>query len=212
VSATRPVIVLGAGGHAKVVIATLKAAGVEIIGVTDPDSKTHGQSILGVPVLGGDELAMKHKQGEIELVNGIGSTRPSPKRRHIFERFKRAGYGFHAVVHPSAVIGEETDIGEGAQIMAGAVVQPGCRIGVDAIVNTHASVDHDCVIGAHAHVAPGAVLGGGVTIGDGAHVGAGSTVIQNVSIGAGALVAAGAAVVANVVAGGNVAGVPARQM
>lgn len=211
-SATRPVIVLGAGGHAKVVIAALKAAGVEIIGVTDPDSKTHGQSILGVPVLGGDELAMNRKQGEIALVNGVGSTRPSPRRREVFERFKQAGYSFRAVVHPSAVVGEDTDICEGAQIMAGAVVQPGCQIGADAIVNTRASVDHDCVIGAHVHVAPGAVLGGGVTIGDGAHVGTGSTVIQNVSIGAGALVAAGAAVVADVAVGGQVTGVPARQM
>lgn len=211
-SATRPVIVLGAGGHAKVVIATLQAEGVEIVGVTDPDANTHGKSILGVTVLGGDKLAMKRKQGDIALVNGVGSTWPSPKRRQIFERFKQAGYGFRAVVHPSAVVGPEVDIGEGAQIMAGAVVQPGCRIGADAIVNTRASIDHDCVIGAHAHVAPGAVLGGGVTIGDGAHVGAGSTVIQNVSVGAGALVAAGAAVVGDVAAGGQVAGVPARQM
>lgn len=211
-SATRPVIVLGAGGHAKVAIAALQAAGVEIVGAADSDAATHGKSILGVKVLGGDEAVMKRNKDEIALVNGVGSTQPSPRRRDVFERFKQAGYGFRAVMHPSAMVGPEVDIGEGAQIMAGAVIQPGCRIGTDAIVNTRASVDHDCVIGAHAHVAPGAVLGGGVRVGEGAHIGAGSTVIQNISVGAGALVSAGAAVVADVAAGGRVAGVPARKM
>lgn len=206
----RPVIVLGAGGHSKVVIAALKATGIEIVGVTDPDASTHGQSVLGVRILGGDDLAMNRKKGEISLVNGVGSTRPTPGRREVFERFKRAGYDFSVVVHPSAVVGPEVEIGEGAQIMAGAIVQPGCRIGADAIVNTRASVDHDCIVGAHAHIAPGAVLGGGVRVGDGAHVGAGATLIQNVSIGPRALVAAGAVVVADVAADTQVAGVPAR--
>jgi UDP-perosamine 4-acetyltransferase len=208
----RPVIVLGAGGHAKVVIAALKAAGVEIIGVTDPDSKTHGRRVLGVKVLGGDEVAMKRKPDQVVLVNGVGSTRPSPQRRDTFERFKRAGFTFRAVIHPSAVIGPEVEIGEGAQVMAGAVVQPGCRIGHDAIINTRASVDHDCVVGDHAHVAPGVVLGGGVLVGDGAHVGAGATVIQCANIGDGALIAAGATVVADVAAGSSVAGTPATEM
>lgn len=211
-SAGRPIVVLGAGGHAKVVIAALQAAGVEIVGAADRDPAVHDKTILGVKVLGGDETVMKRGKEEIALANGVGSTQPSPERREIFERFKQAGYAFRAVVHPNAVVGPQVEIGEGAQIMAGAVVQPGCRIGDDAIVNTRASVDHDCVIGAHAHVAPGAVLGGGVRVGDGAHIGAGSTVIQNVSIGAGAMVAAGAVVVADVTADARVAGVPAQPM
>ena len=207
-----PVIVLGAGGHAKVVIAALKGSGVTIAGIADLDPATHGRRVLGVPVLGGEKVAMNRKQNEIALVNGVGSTRPSPRRREIFERFKQAGYAFRVVIHPSAVVGEETDIGEGSQIMAGAIVQPGCRIGANTIVNTRASVDHDCVLGAHVHVAPGAVLGGGVSVGDGAHVGAGAKVIQNIELGAGALIAAGATVVSDVPADGCVAGTPARDM
>jgi len=94
--------------------------------------------------------------------------------------------------------------------MAGAVVQAGCRIGENVIVNTRASIDHDCDIEAHAHVAPGAVLSGCVHVGERAHIGAGATVIQGLTIGAGAIVGAGAVVVDGIPDGVTVVGVPAR--
>ena len=162
--AERPVIVLGAGGHAKVVIGALKASGAAILGATDPDEGTHGKSILGVPVLGGDNKVSEHQPDEIALVNGVGSTRVSSLRKEIFDRFTQAGFTFAALLHPSAVIGQETGVSDGAQVMAGAVIQPGCRIGANAIINTGAQVDHDCIIGDHVHVAPGAVLGGGYLV------------------------------------------------
>ena len=207
-----PIIVLGAGGHATVVIDALKAAGARVQGITDLDSGTHGKRILGVPVLGTDDVILENPADGIVLVNGVGSTETSDARTKIYERFCGAGYAFRTVIHPSAIIAESAEISDGAQVMAGAVLQPACRIGANTIVNTRASVDHDCVIGAHVHVAPGAVLGGGVEVGDGVHIGAGATVIQRVKIGAGALVAAGAAVVSDVSPGARVAGVPARDM
>ncbi len=207
-----PVIVLGAGGHAKVVIGALKASGGTILGLTDIDRKTHGKSVLGIPVMGADDKVLGHKPDDIVLVNGVGSTRVSDHRKALYERFLEAGFAFRTVVHPSAIIGEDVEISEGSQVMAGAVIQPACRIGANCIINTRASIDHDCVIGAHSHIAPGAVLGGSVTLGDGVHIGTGATVIQNIEIGAGALVAAGAVVTKNVAGGMRVAGVPAREM
>ena len=205
-----PIIVLGAGGHAKVVIDALQAAGADILGAVDPDGATHGTDILGVSVLGGDGVVQDHAPGAVALINGVGSTKPSSRRKDLYRRFKDAGYAFSSVVHPSAIIGANVEMADGVQVMAGAVVQPGCRIGSNAILNTHASVDHDCAIEAHVHIAPGAVLGGGISIGEGSHIGVGASIIQNIRIGAGVMVAAGAVVVTDFPDGVRIAGVPAR--
>ena len=206
------IIVLGAGGHAKVVIDALQASGAKILCITDPDTKTHGKSVLGVPIFGPDDVVFEHKRDDTKLVNGIGTTRVSDHRKNIFDRFVKAGYSFQSVIHPSAIIGAEVEISDGVQIMAGSVLQAACRIGANTIINTRASVDHDCIIWAHAHIAPGVVLGGGVHIGDGAHIGTGAVVLQNIKIGDNALVAAGATVISNVAPGGRVAGTAARNM
>lgn len=206
----KPVVVIGAGGHAKVLIAALKRLGAHILGVTDADTAVHGQAVLDVPVLGGDETLAAHGPAAVLLVNGLGTVDRTVARRAIYERFAARGYRFATVVDPLALLAGPVEIGEGAQVLAGAVVQPGTRLGVNCIVNTRASIDHDCVIGAHAHIAPGATLSGGVRVGEGAHVGTGAAIIQGIVIGAGVVVGAGAAVIADVPNGTTVAGVPAR--
>ena len=207
-----PVIVVGAGGHAKVVLAALEEAGFEVQGMIDADATRIGRRVLGVPVLGDDGILAGYTGDTIGLVNGIGSTGRADTRIAVFERFHDLGFVFVTIVHPRAFVAADVEIAEGAQVMAGAIIQPGCRIGENAIVNTGARIDHDCIIGAHAHIAPGAVLCGGVTVGRGAHVGAGSTVIQNIEIGPRGLVGAGAVVVAAVGTGSTVVGVPARKV
>ena len=208
---TLPVIVIGAGGHARVLVEALKRAAAEIVGCTDCNSAGQGRG-LGIPLLGSDDAVVRFPSASVRLANGIGSTRDGRVRREVFERFRSQGYRFAEVVHPSAVIAADAVLGEGVQVMAGAVVQPGCRIGVNAIINTRASVDHDCIIGDHVHIAPGAVLAGSVTVGTGAHVGTGATVIQGIAIGAAAIVAAGAVVTDDVAAATTVGGVPARPL
>ncbi|MEX0694477.1 MAG: acetyltransferase [Rhodospirillales bacterium] len=207
-----PVIIIGASGHAKVLVNLLNVLGAEIIGLTDMDNTIHGRRILGHTVLGDDSMISTHRYGTIHLVNGIGSTRPGPVRQEIYNRFSNMGYTFRTCVHPQAIVSPDTILPEGVQIMAGAIVQPGCMIGANSIINTRASVDHDCILGEHVHIAPGAVLGGTVLVGDGAHIGTGATVIEQIRIGEGAMIAAGACVVRDVEAGGLVAGVPAKPM
>ena len=192
----KPVIIIGAGGHAKVVLAALLAMGKQVIGLTDAAAELFNSTILGHAVLGNDQAVLASYGPEaVDLANGLGSTSDTTVRQTVFERFSKMGYIFPPVSHPAAVIAQEVSIGEGAQIMAGAVVQPGTSIAANVIVNTRASIDHDCYIGAHSHVAPGATLSGNVSVGQGCHIGTGAIVIQAICIGANTLVGAGTTVI-----------------
>ncbi len=193
-----PVIVLGGGGHAKVVIDALRRSGAAVIGICDPALEAGSKGPLGVVVEGGDEALGRHPPDTVLLANGIGSTRSTALRRNVFERHAAMRYRFATVIHPSAIVTEDVRIEEGAQVMAGVVVQPGAVLGKNCIVNTRASVDHDCVVGAHAHLAPGVTLSGNVQVGCGAHVGTGASVIQGIRIGRDSLVRAGSVVVSDI--------------
>ncbi len=203
-------VVIGAGGHAGVLIAALKRAGTPPFGCVDPDRTKWRKSLLGIPVLGGDEQLDELRHGaEVQLVNAIGYTRDPAPRREIWERFQGT-HRFAIVRDPTAFVDDSAVLGEGAQVLAVAIVQTGARIGENTIINTGAQVDHDCRIGAHAHVAPGAILSGDVSVGDAALIGAGAVIKHGVSIGRGAVIGMGAVVLRDVADGMRVAGVPAR--
>ncbi len=206
-----PVIIIGAGGHAKVLINALLLSSLEIIGLTDSNPEKHGTFLMDVPIIGDDGEIMRYPADSVRLVNGIGSVNIVLKRRQAYMRFKEQGYCFAEVVHPSAVVASDVVLSEGSQIMAGAVIQPGSSIGVGAIINTGASVDHDCRIGDHAHIAPGVTISGEVEVGENSHIGSGTVIIQGVKIGRECLVAAGSVVVRDVPNGAAVLGVPARE-
>ena len=199
------VVVIGAGGHAKVCIELLRAGGRKVAGVVGPDAAP----VLGAPVLGGDDdLPHLHGEGLREAFVAVGD---NARRVALGRAAQAAGFTLVNAVSPQAVVSPSATLGEGVAVMAGAVVNADARIGDFAVINTRASVDHDSVVEEGAHLAPGATLAGGVRVGAGALVGVNAAVIQAVSIGAGAFVGAGAAVVADVAAGATVIGVPARE-
>lgn len=207
----RPLILLGAGGHAKVLLALARAAGLVVKGLCDPAlAKLGTPDWQGLPVLGGDEFLERLGRVEAGLINGIGQTVGSTLRRQLFERLAAQGFAFPALVHPAAWVAPEVALGQGVQVMAGAIVQPDCRIGENTIINTRASVDHDGRIGKHVHLAPAATLCGGVQVADGVFVGTGATLVQGLSIGAGAVVGAGVTLLRDLPAGARVLGAPAR--
>jgi UDP-perosamine 4-acetyltransferase len=203
-----PVIVVGGGGHAKVLIEALLTMGSDVLGYTDPDESV--KTVSGLSRLGDDQAILKYDPEKLRLVNGVGSTASTSLRRSIYDRFRMKGYRFRIVAHSSAVIASDVLLEDGVQIMAGAVVQPGCRLGTDAIINTGASIDHDCDIGPHVHIAPGAVLSGNVRIEEGVHVGVGAIIIQGVVIGEESVIGAGSVVLQNVPPCATVVGVPGR--
>lgn len=204
---TLPFVVLGAQGHAAVVVELIEAIGGMVAGCVAPP----GQSTpFGLPLLGEDDW-LAGRVGEFRLANGVGSVRDSSVRAKVYRKFRALGFAFPPLVHPSANVSPSAVIAEGAQLMRGALIQARVRIGENTIVNTGAIIDHDCVLEAHVHVAPGAALSGGVKLGAGAHVGTGARLIQNLAIGAGAIIGAGAVVLTNVPEDETVVGVPARK-
>jgi UDP-perosamine 4-acetyltransferase len=202
------IVIVGAGGHGKVLADALLARGEAVAGFVDADSRLHGGTMFGLPVLGDD--------GSVEpgwlLVNGIGSVGRPETRMRVERSFGQRGFCFLTVIHPSASVARGVSLGEGCQIMAGAVIQADAVLGRGVIVNTRASVDHDCHLGDFVHVAPGATLSGGVQVGEASHIGSGAVVIEGVRVGRDCLVAAGAVVTQDIPDGQRVAGVPARVM
>lgn len=213
VSATdsrRPLVLLGAGGHARVLLALARAAGLPLLGVCDPDLQAEGSGQWeGLQVLGGDDALDCHGPDHVDLMLGIGQLTHSVARARLYGIWSARGYAFPPLVHPAAWVAPDVVIPDGAQIMAGVVVQPGCVLGRNTIVNTRASIDHDCRIGTDVHVAPGAVLCGSVDVGDGAFIGAGAVLIQGLRVGPGAIVGAGVTLVRDLEAG-TVVGPPNR--
>lgn len=206
--AERSLLLLAAGGHGRVLLNTLQRSGLRVDGIVDP-GLVAGERLLGVVVLGGDEQLEQWRPEEVELANGLGIVAGLGRRRELFENRKRQGYRFVSVVHPAAAVGSDVALGEGSQVLAGAVLQCGTKLGMNAVVNTRASIDHDCRIGAHAFIGPGATLCGGITVAAGVLIGAGAIILPGIGVAERAIVAAGAVVTRDVQAGMVVAGNPA---
>jgi UDP-perosamine 4-acetyltransferase len=207
---SKPIIIIGAGGHAKVLIDALKLLTAPILGISEQDSATVNSELLGVAVICKNGELKKYPPEGVTLVNGLGGVKDTSSRREVFERLKMLGYVFSQVIHPSAVISANAVLGEGVQVMAGAIIQAGVRVAENTIINTKTSVDHDCQIGSHVHLAPGVTVCGNVKIGDSVHVGSGATIIQEIIVGPHCLIGAGTLVRSNVPAGATVIGVPGR--
>lgn len=210
-SVSPELIVLCAGGHARVLIDILRRAGRAPSGLTDDDPALAGASIDDVPVIGSRDAALARTPPDVQLVNALGNVPRTGdaglgRRRALFALFKEKGFRFETVISPDARISTRALLNEGAQVITGAIIHPGCLIGANTIINTGAQIDHDCRIGDHCHIAPAAVLCGGVTVGEECHVGAGAVIVPGVTIGAGALIGAGATVVTDIPAGATVLG------
>jgi sugar O-acyltransferase (sialic acid O-acetyltransferase NeuD family) len=194
--------VIGAGGHAKVVIATARAAGHHDITVHDDDPARHGERLLDAPVVGTAAAVLADPTALAVLAIGDNATR--------LRLARGARCRFATIVHPGAHVEPSVVVGAGTVVFAGCTIQPDTRIGAHVIVNTGATIDHDCAIGDGVHVAPGTHLAGNVTLGEGVFLGIGTVVIPGRTIGAWTRVGAGAAVVHDLPGGVTAVGVPAR--
>ena len=200
-------VVLGAGGHAKVIIDVLEQrAEMEIVGCTCP--QTDLQDMLGHPILGSDEILRDLLASGVEY--GFVAIGPNELRLKKIRMLTDMGFTLANAISSKAIISRHARLGFGIAVMPGALVNAGTVIGNGVIINTGAIVDHDCSIGEGAHVCPGAALAGIVRIGDGAVIGTGASIKPNVSVGDWTTVGAGAVVIGNLPAHVTAIGVPAR--
>jgi UDP-perosamine 4-acetyltransferase len=204
------VLLLGAGGHGKVVLDILRAAGeYNPVGFVDADPALAGTSVGGVPVLGAVNLLGKLKQKH-KLKAAIVSIGDNRARRTYATLLLKHGFELINAIHPSAVVSPSARLGRNVAIAAGAVICADAQIGDSVIVNTSAVVDHECRIAEGVHIAPGALLAGRVQVGAGAFIGLGAKVIQCLTIGENATIGAGAAVIEDISPNTTAVGVPAR--
>lgn len=207
------IILLGGGGHANMLRLFLARVGCNLLGFISPDPADMRPE--GMVWLGDDEWlsgAGIQQHPEAKLVNGIGSIGATFRRQDAFRKACAAGWTFADYCHPSAIIDSQITIGTGLQILAGAILQPGCQIGDNVLINTAAVLEHDVRIADHVHIAPRACLCGAVRIQEAAHIGAGALILQGCTIGRGALIGAGAVVTKDVAPGETVIGIPAHQI
>lgn len=204
----RRLVIIGAGGHGKVVADCAARMGYGDIVFLDDDKRVKKCGCY--PVVGtGSEFERFVEQGEIatDFFVAVGD---GTIRRKIQMEIRRAGAGIATLIHPAVVIGNDVEIKSGTVIMAGAVINPGSRIGEGCIINTSSSVDHDCRIGDFVHIAVGVHIAGNVDVGERTWIGAGVTVSNNRKICGGCMIGAGAVVVEDIEVIGTYVGVPAR--
>lgn len=204
---TRSLLILGCGGHGRVVADTASECGYEDIAFLDdryPENILEEFNIIG-SISAIDELVLEWP----EAISAVGN---SDVRVKLFLQLRQLGYITPNIIHPSAIISRRVTLEEGIFIAPGAIINNGTSIGSAAIVNTGARIDHDCVIGAGVHIAPGVTLSGNVTVEENAWLGTGSAVRQSVTVGYRAIVGVGAAVVSDLQAKRTYVGVPARPL
>jgi UDP-perosamine 4-acetyltransferase len=201
------IIIIGAGGHAKVIIDVLMTSSAyQITGLLDPHHI--GEKILGVPVIGDDSrLEMIYEAGVKTVFVAIGDNK---KRGQISDYVKKTGFTLANAISTHSTVSSTVKLGEGIAIMAGAVIHPDTCIGDNGIINTGSTIDHDCSISKNVHIAPGCSIAGNVKIGAGSFIGIGTKIIPDISVGSSTIIGAGSVILTDIPSGCIAFGVPAK--
>jgi sugar O-acyltransferase (sialic acid O-acetyltransferase NeuD family) len=192
--------IIGASGHAKVILDILELSGFNITAVWDDNQEL--KSFCGLKI-DGIVANFINLNGD-PVVIAIGNNRT---RKRVAQTVKTK-YG--QAIHPKSAIAGTATLAQGCVVMANATVNADTMVGEHAIINTNSSVDHDCEIGDFVHIAPQAALAGNVTVGEGTHIGIGACVLQGIRIGRWAIIGAGAVIIEDVPDFAVVVGNPGR--
>ncbi len=195
---------IGSGGHASVLLDIMALRGIKISGIIQ-NGIIKNPKFKHYTAISENIFFKRYKSNNVKIINGVGQKPGSINRKKIQDRFLNKNYNFISAIHPVSVIDQNINLPHDIQIMAGVVINPGCKIDSNCILNTRSIIEHDCEISENVHIAPGAVICGGVKIGSNSFVGANSTVIQGITIRTNSLVPAGKVVKKNTILKKNIA-------
>lgn len=209
----KEIIIIGAGGHAKVIIDIILQRkkflndNLVIKGILDDTFKENEEKkMFGIPIIGKINKILE-LPSDIYYIIAIGN---NGIRKKIAQNYKKINY--ITLIHPKSIIGENVNIGAGSVLMASSTVNSYTKIGKHCIINTGSIIEHDNVIKDYVHISPGAILCGGVIVEEETWIGAGSTIIQGLKIGKKVIIGAGAVTIKNVENFSTIIGIPAKNI
>ena len=203
-------LILGAGGHGRVVLdILLQTRAVDVVGFLDSNDDIHGRRVDGVPVLGAIN-AVSDFCHEHQIDGAIVAIGDNGVRRGLARQLQQLGIPLVSAIHPSATIAHNATLGRNVVVAAGAVVCANCQIGDSVILNTGCIIDHQTMIGEGTHICPGVRIAGRVKVEPGVFIGIGATIVPQVTLGCEAIIGAGAVVLEDVLSMATVVGMPAR--
>ena len=180
----KKIIMLGAGGHAKVIFDIASITGIKISYIVDNKDQLDPVFSRIKHIMNDEYISNNMPENKFALINGLGVVPGVNKflRSNIYNYYKKKKYEFLKIIHPKAIIASNVEIENGVNIMAGVVIQTSSIIMENSIINTGVLIDHDCVIDQNVHIAPGAILCGNVRVGKGSFIGAGAKILPGVII------------------------------
>lgn len=193
----KPLLIIGSGGHASVLVDILRQQNREIVGLVSPDIGYRREIFVGIERFNDGDVSSFNRL-KVNLVNGIGALPGNDLRSVLYNKFKVLGYEFETIIASNSIVSNYAQLEEGVQVLPNVVIQTGARIFSNTIINTGAIIEHDCIVGNNNHIAPGVTLSGQVVTSNNVHIGTGASVIQSVTIGQNSIVGAGCCVTKNV--------------
>lgn len=185
------VLLIGSGGHASVLLEMLIEHNINIMGYVSPSPASNQMLFSQYRWYQSDEDILQFDKATTKLVNGIGSLPGNTLRADFYTSYKILGYSFVTLVSKDSSVSKYASLDEGVQVMRGAIIQTGARVGYNSIVNTGSIVEHDCSIGSNNHISPGVTISGQVTSQQNVHFGTGSSVIQSINVNENVVIGAG---------------------
>lgn len=205
----KKIVLIGAGGHCKVIIDIIKSANeYQIVGITDKSAKGN---LLNIPIIGDDSVLQNiYDNGTKYAFIGLGALGNINVRNIICDKLRKIGFKLPVLIHRNSIVSPYVKIGDGTCVMAGTVINAGTHISENCIINTGSIIEHDCKIGHNTHVSPNSSIAGTVTVGFNTHIGIGSSIIQGKIIGNNVTIGAGAVVINDIPDNSTAVGVPAK--
>jgi sugar O-acyltransferase (sialic acid O-acetyltransferase NeuD family) len=197
----RPILLLGAGGHARACIDVIEQQNLFTVSALVGRSDEVGGTVLGYPVLGTDHDLPRLLQGHSHALIAVGQIKTAEPRIRLFDSLLQAGCALPIIVSPRAYVSRHATLGAGTIVMHGAIVNAGAVVGRNCIINSQSLVEHDAIIGDHCHIATAAAINSGVRIGSATFIGSNSCVRQLVSIEENCVIGMGQRIVADCRAG-----------